>query len=208
MKLTVFALLLVGSALAVLTVVFRSGMQQFELDPHRQVEKPSASIATVSASTNGKPIHPWLKKAHRTAYSAPRSSPVHDQGIEEQPEVEELAVEELTLTEPEIAEATDEAIALHTWIEELGQRELALLAAEEQWQAQQEQALKDQEAWLNEQPDTIQTRIAFAELVKVWETAAAEHEAFLATQREQVEADLAWLHEQESTALEAITVNH
>jgi len=96
-----------------------------------------------------------------------------------------------------------ETIALQTWVEELGQRELALLTAEEQWQAQQEKALKDQKAWLKEQPNTPQTREAFAALMNVWETAATEHDAFLASQREQIEADLAWLQEQEGLQLEA-----
>ena len=44
---------------------------------------------------------------------------------------------------------------------------------------------------------------AFAALMNVWETAATEHDAFLASQREQIEADLAWLQEQEGPQLEA-----
>ena len=198
MKLTVFALLLVGTALAVLTVVFRSGMQQFELNPRPQTVRSSSSLATVSASTDKKPVHPWLKQPRRSTYSAPPPNPAEANANDEPPAAEELALEE-SATETMAAET----IALQTWVEELGQRELALLTAEEQWQAQQEKALKDQKAWLKEQPNTPQTREAFAALMNVWETAATEHDAFLASQREQIEADLAWLQEQEGLQLEA-----
>ena len=215
MKLTVFALLLIGAALAALTVVFRSGMQQFELDPRPQNVRPPSSLATVPASASEKPTHPWLKKPHRTAYSAARPSAAEANATDVPPAAGETALEEPVLEESfveesatDIQEAEADTIALQTWVEELGQRELALIAAEEQWQAQQEQALKDQEAWLSQQPDTPQTREAFAELVKVWEAAATEHEAFLATQREQIEADLTWLQEQEGLPLEAASTGN
>lgn len=197
MKLTVFALLLVGLAFAVLASIFRSGMKQFDQQPPSHTAMTSSVSARLGAETmtpqNAPPkkrLQPWLRKAQRPVSHQPIATEVV---TESQTVVERQPVEDTFA--PEVEEPAMDPAEIDAWREELHQREEALIAAEEEWLEEQARFLAAQESRSNTGPANTQ--------MQELEAAIAERAAVLVSLRQELEANVAWL-EQNSEGLEAI----